>query len=129
MSSKTWIGLFAGAALAALLGCASARPTAEETLADRRLTTRLHGMEKTLGVAVRHEARAPQRLGWTIRQGERQLSRDVAAVERDARWIDREVRREFDRVLNRPGHYERQAERTFWADPSRVGRNAILLFF
>lgn len=107
-------------------GCTSA---ANERYAAQRLQQRIEGMGRTLDAYAETEAKRPGNLARAAAYFEEDIAHDARQLDRDLRWWDKELRKEFARFAARQPDYWREAARIFGGKPERIERNAIDLFY
>lgn len=114
------------AAASLVCGCTSA---ANERYARERLQHRVDGMGRTLDAYAETEAKRPANLARAAEFIEDDIAHDAWQLDRDLRWWDTELRKEFARFAARQPDYWREAARIFGGKPERIERNAIDLFY
>ncbi len=99
-----------------------------QQLADKRFNERIAGMSFVLGTIADSEARRPSQMDYTLRVGLRQLDEDAYKLDRDLKLLDRYIREDVQRWIDRQPLYWREAERQLRGQPEKIEPNAINLF-
>jgi hypothetical protein len=95
---------------------------------ERRVQTRLDGVDRVGMTFLRSEASRPEKLGRTLRIAGKSFRKDVDRVSENAGEFNRLAKRDIDRFVERQPLYRRGFLRLFWGKPETIDETAISLF-